>query len=100
MTPPDAGAQASTGASEVLLGFGAPVPGDTPTRHEVGAEQIQPTCSPEIGNIAFELLTRRPRAPNLGSRQGSLSRVVTEEAERYLSGFGRPAAYDTPNSKE
>lgn len=67
-------ARTSTGASEVLLGFGAPVPGDTPTRHEVGGEQIQPTCRREIGNIDFEPLTRQVHRADPGSHGKALLR--------------------------
>lgn len=68
MTPLGSGAQASTGASEVLLGFGAPVPGDTPARHEVGGEHLKPTPHPgEIGNIGLEPLTRRGQRTEAGT---------------------------------
>lgn len=87
MTPPDADAQASTGASEVLLGFGAPVPGDTPARHEVGG-------GADKAYMAFG--DRKHRLRTLDAATHCAEAGAHQKAERYLSGFGRPAACDTP----
>ena len=100
MTPLRPGARASTGASEVLLDS-APRRRATP-RHDtksVGSRYSLHGIR-EIGNIGLELLTRRVNAPKLGLNHGKACKPRREkEGGGYLSGFGPPAARDTPTKR-